>query len=164
MKKDIYLLMFKEDSSCGDIGDKIVSIVTSSPYSHVAILVSSNDDDRTLYESHIDFNTRKVINWNGIHECWDRYRLDIPADEVEEFIKNLEQLVIAKPKYNLLGALLSPIMGLKRKNKVFCSEFVAEALGYNNPERFTPISLFKFLKEKKILNYVGWGITRFRTN
>ena len=50
-------------------------------------------------------------------------------------------------KYDFIG-LMSPVLGnLHDDNKYFCSEWCAEAIGLISPNKYSPCSLYRYLKK-----------------
>lgn len=83
----------------------------------------------------------KHIQFNGSN--WDFINISSLVDE-EVVKKNIEKHI--GKKYDLAG-IIGFIYGPKKenKNKMFCSEFVMDVLGYQEPWRFSPNTMFSVM-------------------
>jgi hypothetical protein len=116
-----------------------VKIATFSKYSHCELVIdgicwSSSPRDKGVRSSWIDLQDGK----------WDLVQL--PAcyskEKALQWFKQHEGL-----KYDLLGAIRSAApVGRNQKDKWFCSEACAAALGITNPHRYTPAGLFELFR------------------
>lgn len=121
------------------IYNRLVQVWTRSPYSHCELIFSNGS---AASASYMDGGVRfKRIDFNPDH--WDfvdlPFHLEIPARDW--FMDHQGQ------PYDIMGNIhfvLSPIGHSKKK--WFCSEAMAAALGFINPERFDPGTLFSALK------------------
>lgn len=127
----------------GNFYDLLIRTWTNSKYSHLELVI-----DGICYSSSPRDNgvRRKVIpldsgNWD-ILEISDDYLVKQKALEFFDEHKGA--------KYDTLGAVKIAIRFLpNRKEKFFCSEFCADALGLKQPRKFTPESLYQYFKEKQ---------------
>jgi hypothetical protein len=114
------------------LGHKIICGFTRSPYSHCELVI-----DGVCYTSSMtDGGVRsKVIDLkNG---KWDV--IEIQGDKEKALAWFAAH---AGQKYDWLGALKFGFPFLSRgKNRWFCSDAIADALGLLNPESYTPASL-----------------------
>lgn len=123
----------------GSAFNSLIRWWTRSPYSHVELII----DGVWYSSSHTDGGVRsRVINHNPLH--WDF--IDVPFDAKHA----LNVFDGAKHyKYDWLGIALSQAVALDwhTKDRYFCSELVAEMLGFSEPQRYSPGSLFNKFKE-----------------
>jgi hypothetical protein len=132
----------------GDWIDKLISIWTMGPYSHVELIFS---DGMSFSSSIRDDGTRfKNIIYD---DKWDIIELNFPFDEIKmrEFCESQND----KP-YDLLGVFFSAglKLNLQDKNKWFCTEIIGYSLylgGLNDIlkhfkffSRVTPNNLYKY--------------------
>jgi hypothetical protein len=84
-------------------------------------------------------------------ENWDIYRLELKGISRPGLLLFLESK-IGYP-YDWPGIYLSQIFPflIHRKDKYFCSEYIAEALGYPSPQSFSPVSLKKRLVKDDVI-------------
>lgn len=121
----------------GTIFDKLIRFWTSGPYSHCELLTdygtgwSSSFRDKGIRERWIDFTSYK----------WDIVEIDTT---LEQYGAALEWFhTHNRTPYDLLGLLgflIRPQRGNSRQ--YFCSEAVAAALGFKDPWRFCPNTLY----------------------
>lgn len=119
--------------------DDTIRFFTKGDYSHCEIAIPNYDmSGKMLFEcytaSNIDGNVRLRL-MPLLNDRWDLVEVDIDADLVRLFYKQTAGL-----KYDWLGVLL-PFR--QSQNKYFCSEWCAECLGFNNPHKFSPNSLYR---------------------
>ena len=126
--------------------NKLVSWYLNSPYSHCEIIL---DDSLGLCgsSSFRDGGVRmKVIPLDPEH--WDI--LDVNLSIQDQILVRAWFEVHSGQGYDVLGLagfLFRREQG--NKNKWFCSESIAEALGYSDPFRFDPATLYSVLKGKR---------------
>lgn len=120
----------------GLIGDKLIKLWTRSKYSHVEIVIGG-----VWYSSSMrDGGARKRPGLIARSDHWDYLMIDCDIDKaLAVFEKHKNQ------KYDWLGIFLTQFLPLNRhsKNKVFCSELVAEMLGWDNPHQYDPGEVYK---------------------
>lgn len=125
------------------VSDFLIRKFTKSKYSHceIAIQIKNSDSYLCFSSSFRDGGVRaKVIKLKEHH--WDFVKVDVDEDKLYEFFDNTVGM-----KYDLLGCLGILSNKIKhKKNEYFCSEWCAEVLGYENPEKMTPGGLHDVLK------------------
>ncbi len=124
------------------VSDFLIRKFTKSKYSHceIAVQIKNSDSYLCFSSSFRDGGVRaKVIKLKEHH--WDFVKVDVDEDKLYEFFDNTVGM-----KYDLLGCLGILSNKIKhKKNKYFCSEWCAEVLGYENPEKMTPGGLHDVL-------------------
>jgi len=135
----------------GNVIDWCIRFWTRSIYSHVefiyipddgsmASLLSSSQRDGGVRYKKIPLEHLKKENWTFI---------DAPKN-IDAYV--VRQFFLEKygSTYDFKGIFLSQFLPLKRhsKNKYFCSEFCAEALGFNNPHEYSPQDLYTTLQQR----------------
>lgn len=123
--------------------DKIVQFITKSKYSHTEILLYDYGNSYYLCasSSFLDRGVRlKIIKISD--QNWDILRWD-HTDTSSVFDWYLKRIGM---KYDLLGLIgvQLPFIG-HNKNRCFCSESNAEALGVPDPQRCSPIILYNYV-------------------
>jgi len=136
--------------------NRLISWWTRGPYSHVEVVVellydaqSPQDSAQNLgprpsrcaSSSQMDGGVRiKTINLSPDH--WDLVEVDADAQHVRSWFEARKGT-----KYDYLGVLgfILRIIGHDQK-RWFCSEAVAASLGFLEPWRFNPNSLYTVLK------------------
>lgn len=129
------------DNSSATLWDNIICLVTWSKYSHVEVSINE---------------------YNGWHDCWSSSTRDdgvrktriyvdpskwhiIPTDKPIE-LKLFEDNENASYDYiGLLGTVFKTKL-FSSENKWFCSEIIAEALGFKDSWKFTPQRLYSIFK------------------
>ncbi|WP_299377177.1 hypothetical protein [uncultured Kiloniella sp.] len=131
--------------------NRLIRFWTSGPYSHCEIVL----DPKTglcVSSSEWDGGCRyKTIDLHPDH--WDLVTLnDVFPHKVKTFAN---PKCDAKLKYDWLGILLSQVLPLARhsKNKWFCSEFCAAAIGLSEAQRYSPNALYRLLSDFNILHH-----------
>ena len=146
-KNNYYVVFYKGKQPWTEPKNKLVDFLirkfTKSKYSHCEIAIQTKDSDGYLCfsSSFRDGGVRaKVIKLKEHH--WDFIKVDVDEDKLYEFFDNTVGM-----KYDLLGCLGILSNKIKhKKNEYFCSEWCAEVLGYENPEKMTPGGLYDVLK------------------
>ena len=77
---------------------------------------------------------------------WNTISINAPQELVDNIRKIFNKY--SGKEYDKIGALASSIGICIDNDKVFCSEFVAECLGIENPCKFNPGSLYRHLTKK----------------
>lgn len=125
--------------------DYAVRLRTASPYSHCEIAIARNDGMYDcLSASMRDGGIRcKTMQLPGAR--WDMLPCALTEREVREWFAR------EKGKgYDYAGALRFVLPFLRQApQKWFCSEFVAAALGMDNPAGQTPASVWRWLLQKQ---------------
>lgn len=119
----------------GNFWDKFICLVTRSKYSHIEVIF---DNYRSWSSSPRDGGVRQIIFDHT--NRWDL--LECPSISEKLFIQEKGK------KYDWTG-LLAPVFQIEffsAKDKWFCSEIVAEALGLSDSWRYTPQDLFNMYK------------------
>ena len=128
------------------VSDFLIRKFTKSKYSHceIAIQIKNSDSYLCFSSSFRDGGVRaKVIKLKEHH--WDFIKVDVDEDKLYEFLDSTIDM-----KYDLLGCLGIVSDKIKHeKNEYFCSEWCAEVLGYENPEKMTPGGLYDILNRIK---------------
>jgi len=134
------LLFYKGRAS---IWDKFICLITASPYSHVEVVDyidnynnyvcwSADAWDGVVRNKSISFNPAK----------WELVKIKDSINTIDWFEQHRNK------KYDFLGLLctITKISLFNTKDKWFCSEIVAEYLGYRDSWKYTPAKLYKELK------------------
>jgi hypothetical protein len=111
----------------GDIVNKLVRWWTKSPYSHSELIMP----DGVTWIGISPFKNSKLLSRPNLHykkEEWDFIELEVNEQQVaviEEFY-----CVTQDCEYDWIGMILSQFLPfhIKRKNKWYCSEWIAYAL------------------------------------
>ena len=135
----VQLAFYKAD---GSIYDKAIRVWTRSKYSHTELVVdekcySSSGRDDGVREKEIDLDSEK----------WDVVDLhNIESIDVWNFFYKTREC-----RYDYLGIFLSQFLPLKlhNKQKWFCSEWCAEAMGIKDAHELSPQDLFEYVKGLK---------------
>lgn len=121
----------------------VVRTWTRTPYSHCELVFS---DGTAASSSMVDKGVRYIPNWRGyIDDPKDWDVIELP-DCFEPAARKWYDDHLGQG-YDVIGNLhfvLNPIGD--DKEKWFCSESVAAALGFENPGRFNPGDLYEILK------------------
>lgn len=123
-----------------DLADRVISWWTRGPYSHVELVVCDPVTGlETSYSSSLpDGGVRKKsIDYKP--ERWDF--VELPLHDGDVVAVWFEERMGAK--YDILGIfgfILRPVA--ENKRKYFCSEAVGAALGFPNPWRLDPNTLY----------------------
>lgn len=118
----------------GGLADKLVRLVTRSPYSHVELVIggvcySSSIQDGGVRSKHINIGSG---NWDVLEIAGDE------AKAAQWFVDHHGQ------DYDWLGVFRFVLPFLKhRTGKWFCSEACAAALGLENAHKYSPQDLFE---------------------
>lgn len=153
----IYLALYKGK---GTLFNRLIRLWTRSKYSHCEIVYSINAQGWLgiggvwLSASAMDGGVRakymapKLEHWDLIPISW--------ADE-----KRIEDLFTRhKGKgYDWAGIFFSQLVasGLHSRRRMFCSEFCAAALGFDNPQRYSPAQLGEVVHRINRLPFVQLG-------
>lgn len=138
-KEKIQLWFYKAE---GNFYDKLIRLVNRTKYSHVELCIdgycySSSPRDGGVRRKHITFS-----------QHWDLIELEVTEDHKQEML-NLFEREHSKA-YDWLGAIKTTIRFFpNHKDKFFCSEIIAQALGLPKPGKWTPEDLYQFFKPKE---------------
>lgn len=145
----IYLAAYKGK---GKLFNRLIRLWTRSQYSHCELVMP---DGRWLSASAMDGGVRdKYIELNLEH--WDLFPLPwASATHIDHvFFRHWGK------GYDWLGIFLSQIIpaGIDNRERMFCSEFCAAALGLADPQRFSPVLLVNVIARINRLQAVQpWG-------
>ncbi len=131
------VLFFKAKKGRWD--DKLIAFWTRSEYSHCEI-----EHNGYRYGSN-PAKKGKIMKWarsEPSKKYWEMVDIDLDPKKLEEFINKTNGA-----KYDWLGIFLSQFLPFKihSKKRYFCSEWIAEALGYKKPHTYSPQKLYKSL-------------------
>lgn len=124
----------------GNYQDKLIRFRTMSPYSHVELVI-----DRLCYSSSPrDGGVRKKIIELEPNK-WDL--VAVPWLQSSQALRVFEKY--SGSEYDLLGVLVGQLFNapIHDRDKCFCSELVAEMLGFEQPWRYSPASLYLVVNE-----------------
>ena len=110
--------------------DLLIRVFTSSPYSHVEIVINKDWYSSSPRDGGVRI---KQIQDDG--NSWDFVEVEIDKERLHQKYREYKG-----KGYDFKGIILSNILpiGWHSKNKVTCSEFVADVLGYGDPSKFNP--------------------------
>ena len=121
----------------GDIIDKLIRWYTNSKYSHCELVlgdiwISSSQRTGKLVE-------RKL---NVVDGHWDYIDINISNHRLDL----LKEIYLGR-SYDYIGILFSQIlpMNIEAPNRLFCSEWCAMVLDLDNPNKYSPGDLYKYL-------------------
>lgn len=133
---------------------RLIRAATKSPYSHVE-LIAGDAYYGQLTECYSSSETDGGVRMKSIcldGEEWDLITLLHYPSTAANFIQQK-----AGQKYDWLGILLSQVFPLARhrKNRWFCSEICAAALGFEQPHRYSPGALYELVwREMRLVRRV----------
>lgn len=122
----------------GNIIDLLVRIWTHSHYSHVEIVINKDWYSSSPRDGGVRI---KQIQDDG--NSWDFVEVEVSKERLYKKYREYKCRV-----YDFKGILLSNIIpiGWHSKNKVTCSEFVADVLGYSEPAKYSPQDVWNKIK------------------
>lgn len=125
----------------GSLIDWLISLWTWSKYSHVELIM----EGEWYGTSPSLMKVRKTVNTRS-SKRWDFVEVEVDKDKVLKLFKETEGA-----KYDWKGIFMSQFLPLHQENKKkwFCSEWCAEALGYNDSHEYSPKDLYRKVKGKK---------------
>ena len=126
----------------GDWVDLLIRVFTNSKYSHVEIV-----HNKDWYSSSPRDDGVRVKQIQDDGNSWDFIEVDIDKERLYQKYREYRGR-----GYDFKGILLSNILpiGWHSKDKMTCSEFVADVLGYENSSKFSPKDIFKIRMALKI--------------
>ena len=125
--------------------DDIIKFFTHGKYSHCELVFKGTKDGRYMCytSSNRDGGVRKKI-MELPADRWDLVPVKIDYNQVFRFYQKTVGC-----KYDLCGAIGVVTRFGNVKNRYFCSEWCAEALKLKQPHRYSPNSLYQYLKGKE---------------
>jgi len=135
----------KKRFSLARLGDWLTRRVTRGPYSHCEIAVAIGDGLYRCYSSSFRDGGVRIKTMPLPGNKWDLISLDIACAQVMTF----HDRHIGKP-YDWRGVLGFVFYNRDSRNKWFCSEYCAAALGFSEAWRISP-SLLHALLESPVL-------------
>jgi len=119
--------------------DKCIRWWTDSKYSHTEVVVGPKWYSSSTRDGGVRCK-RIILN----NEHWDYLLVDISPSRVQEVFKEEYGKT-----YNYLGIISTHVLGIpyKHKDTWFCSEYCAYTLDIDNPIKYTPESLYKYLSK-----------------
>ena len=146
----IYMAFYKKKRKIVDfqsfyfrLFDGFTRLVTGGIYSHCEIAIETLGEYNCYSSSNRDGGVRK----KSMHlpsEDWDLIEIThlVSIRDIAEFYKKTEG-----KKYDFIG-LISPVLGnLHDDDKYFCSEWCAEAIQLILPNKYSPVSLYRYLRK-----------------
>lgn len=120
----------------GDITDKLIRWWTNSSYSHVELVMDGMWYSTSPRDLKVRVKRIAVMEGN-----WDFVEVEVDRDKVLEFYDRTKG-----SGYDWCGIVCNEVMRTKlhSKNKWYCSEWVASALGMN-PSQVSPQELWESL-------------------
>lgn len=138
-KTKIQLWFYKAE---GNFYDKLIRLVNRTKYSHVELCI----DGYCYSSSPRDGGVRRKLISFGQH--WDAIELEVTEEHKQAMLKLFERE--HGKAYDWLGAIKTTIRFFpNHKDKWFCSELCAQALGLPKPRKWTPEDLYQFFKPKE---------------
>lgn len=144
----IYLALYKGK---GTLFNRLIRLWTRSKYSHCEVVMP---DGSWLSASAMDGGVRtKHIELNFEH--WDLVPLPWASAAPILRLYNMHE----GKGYDWAGLFFSQLLasGLHNKRRMFCSEFCAAALGFPNPQRYSPAQLGEVVNRINRLPFVQLG-------
>lgn len=130
----------------GNWVDLLIRVFTHSKYSHVEIV-----HNKDWYSSSPRDGRVRVKQIVDDGNSWDFVEVDIDKERLYQKYREYRGR-----GYDFKGILLSNILpiGWHNKDKMTCSEFVADVLGYSEPAKHSPQDIVDKLKLRK--DVVEW--------
>ena len=144
----IYLALYKGK---GKLFNRLIRLWTGSIYSHCEIVMP---DGRWLSASAMDGGVRaKRIEQNPEH--WELIPVPWANTRLIESVFDRHE----DAGYDWAGIFFSQLLasGLHSRRRMFCSEFCAAALGFDNPQRYSPAQLGEVVHRINRLPFVQLG-------
>lgn len=147
VKNDTYLAFYKGK---GNFIDKVIRFFTRSKFSHCEIAIRDDGDFFYCFSSSPrDGGVReKHMQLKG--ENWELLPFDLDQEKVQAFYNKTKGL-----KYDFWGAvrIILPFVKQKR-SRYFCSEWIANELGLENPSSYSPGKLEKWAEQQEHLEKI----------
>ena len=124
----------------GNWVDLLIRVFTNSKYSHVEIVINKDWYSSSPRDGGV--RVKQIINDGNSSDF-----VEVEIDKERLYQKYREY---KGRGYDFKGILLSNVLpiGWHSKNKMTCSEFCADVLGYSEPEMYSPERLYKILTKK----------------
>ncbi len=133
----VKLAFYKNKST---LFNRAVSWWTNGPYSHVELIIDGVSYSSSFRDGGV---RKKLIDYKPEH--WDMFELNCTAETEQNAVAWFEQnMGRTYDVLGLVGFVIGSVSG--DKEKFFCSEAVASALGYNETWRFDPNDLAAIVK------------------
>lgn len=124
------------------ISDDLTKILTKGKYSHCEIVIKQKNGKYQCYTSSIRDKGVRVKDMELPLDRWDLIELtQFNVSQIKRFYNKTKGC-----KYDFLGALGVVLHFGNNKKRYFCSEWCAEALGLPEPHKFSPNSLYRYLR------------------
>lgn len=125
--------------------DNLTRLITRGKFSHCEVAVKQDDGSYVIYSSSVrDKGVRKKVIKDLPSRKWELVEVDCTLDQIEAYYQANEG-----KSYDWLGAIGVVIRIIKqRSNKLFCSEYCSETLGYKEGWRFSPNDLYFILTKE----------------
>lgn len=146
----VYLAFYKKKRKIIDfqsfyyrIFDDFTCLVTDGIYSHCELAIENLGEYNCYSSSNRDGGVRKKRMELPL-EDWDLIEIThlVNVRDIVDFYKKTQG-----KKYDFIG-LMSPVLGnLHDDDKYFCSEWCAEAIGVIFPNKYSPSSLYRYLRK-----------------
>ena len=122
----------------GDWVDLLIRVFTNSKYSHVEIVCNKDWYSSSPRDGGV--RIKQIVDDGN---SWDFIEVDIDKDRLYQKYREYKG-----KGYDFKGILLSNILpiGCHSKDKATCSEFVADILGYSEPEKYSPQDVWNKIK------------------
>ena len=122
----------------GNLVDLLIRVFTNSKYSHVEIVINKDWYSSSPRDGGV--RIKQIVDDGN---SWDFIEVDIDKERLYEKYREYRGR-----GYDFKGILLSNILpiGWHSKDKVTCSEFVADALGYIEPSKYSPQDVLNKIK------------------
>ena len=147
---DYYLAFYKgrkEENPNTSFFDRVVCFFTNSRYSHVEFVTHLAAPDQIYSDCYAssprDGGVRRA-SINLRNGNWEVY--EMPSFLRERYVDEFFHKKFGAG-YDWLGAIGTTVRIFKQENqRWFCSEIIADLLGYGDPHLYTPEDLFRALK------------------
>lgn len=125
--------------------DWLTRKVTSGRFSHCEMAVKLEDNSFQIYSSSVRDGGVRTKNLKDLPpDHWVLVPVDCTEEQIIKYFNSVKG-----SKYDFFGAVGVVIRLIKeRSNRLFCSEYCANTLGYNQGWRFSPNDLFQILTRK----------------
>ena len=122
----------------GNWVDLLIRVFTDSKYSHVEIVCNKDWYSSSPRDGGV--RIKQIVNDGN---SWDFIEVEIDKDRLSQKYREYRGR-----GYDFKGILLSNLLpiGWHSKDKATCSEFVADALGYIEPSKYSPQDVFNKIK------------------
>lgn len=132
-------LAFKKKGKQFSLIETLIRLRTFSKFSHVELVYELNDTYFKSYSSYPGVGVRKEL-FTNLDE-WEFVNIDNIKHNNKEKVDEFFAKTNGKG-YDYQGVLGFIFRINENPNKYFCSEWCAEALGFKNPSKFSPQSLY----------------------